>query len=116
MNETLFELKSLVIRIVQGDFNAFYETNNATWLVLGGIVCLVLLAVRLATRPRSAPAEPAPREPLSEEEFDRSLRAPGQHGVFGWFTDALAGQLPEGQKERGEFRKLLRQAGLYSRT
>lgn len=117
MNEILFELKSLFVRLVQGDFNAFYETKNATWIAVGAIVCVLLLVVRVLTRPRSAAAEgEAPRQPLSEDELDRSLRMPGHNGVFGWFTDALATQLPESGKERGEFQKLLRQAGLYSRT
>jgi tight adherence protein C len=113
----LLELKSLIVRLVQGDFNAFYETSNYAWFALGAIVAVVLLIVRILTKPRSEAAVPeAPRKPLSAEELDRSLRAPGQNGVFGTLTDALASQLPEGDKERGEFRKLLRQAGLYSRT
>lgn len=118
MNDILLELKSLFVRLAQGDFNVFYETKNMTWLALGAIVCVLLLVVRLLTRARSSAAteDEAPRVPLSEEEMDRSLRAPGQNGVFGWFTDALASQVPESAKERGEFRKLLRQAGLYSRT
>jgi tight adherence protein C len=116
MNEIMLELKSLAVRLAQGDFDVFYETKNVTWLTLGAIVCVLLLVVRMLTRPRSAPVTEAERIPFTEEEMDRALRAPGQNGVFGWFTDALAGQLPEGQKERSEFQKLLRQAGLYSRT
>jgi tight adherence protein C len=112
----LLELKSLIVRLVQGDFDAFYETSNYAWFALGAIVCVLLLIVRLLTKPRSEAAPEGPRQPLSDEELDRSLRAPGQNGVFGMLTDALASQLPEGSNERGEFRKLLRQAGLYSRT
>lgn len=39
-----------------------------------------------------------------------------QGGVFGVWTEALATQIPESEKERTEFAALLRQAGLYSRT
>jgi tight adherence protein C len=37
-------------------------------------------------------------------------------GVFGPLTEALAAQIPESEKERVEFNRLLRQAGLYSPT
>jgi tight adherence protein C len=37
-------------------------------------------------------------------------------GVFGVWTEALATQIPESDKERTEFAALLKQAGLYSRT
>src|SRR4051794_5164217 len=47
----------------------------------------------------------ATREPFSEPL-----------GVFGAWTDALARQIPESDKERKEFGALLKQAGLYSRT
>jgi len=47
----------------------------------------------------------ATREPLSEPL-----------GVFGRWTEALAGQIPESAKERQEFGAILKQAGLYSRT
>jgi tight adherence protein C len=117
MNEILLDLKSLLVRTLQGDFDVFTETSNMTWLAVGAIVCVLLLVVRMLTRPRSPVAdEPTKREPLSDVELERSLRAPGQNGVFGSLTDALATQLPEGQKERSDFQKLLRQAGLYSRT
>lgn len=115
MNEILVELKTLFVRLAQGDTSAFYETKNATWLALGALVCVALLVVRMLTKPRSTPSEEPP-QPLDDEALERSLRAPGENGVFGWLTDALATQLPEGAKERGEFQKLLRQAGLYSRT
>jgi tight adherence protein C len=39
-----------------------------------------------------------------------------QGGVFGVWTEALATQIPESDKERTEFAALLKQAGLYSRT
>jgi len=37
-------------------------------------------------------------------------------GVFGAWTEALATQIPESEKERKEFGAILKQAGLYSRT
>jgi tight adherence protein C len=37
-------------------------------------------------------------------------------GVFGAWTEALASQIPESEKERREFGAILKQAGLYSRT
>jgi tight adherence protein C len=37
-------------------------------------------------------------------------------GVFGSWTEALASQIPESEKERREFGALLKQAGLYSKT
>jgi len=41
---------------------------------------------------------------------------PAGEGVFGPLTPALAAQIPESAKERRDFRRLLRQAGLYSPT
>jgi tight adherence protein C len=43
-------------------------------------------------------------------------RNPNNGGVFGPLTDALAHQIPESDKERVEFGRMLRQAGLYSPT
>jgi tight adherence protein C len=37
-------------------------------------------------------------------------------GVFGIWTEALAAQIPESDKERREFGAVLKQAGLYSKT
>lgn len=37
-------------------------------------------------------------------------------GVFGVWTEALAAQIPESDKERREFGAVLKQAGFYSRT
>jgi tight adherence protein C len=37
-------------------------------------------------------------------------------GVFGPLTEALAGQIPESEKEHKEFGAMLKQAGMYSRT
>src|SRR5262245_47184622 len=47
----------------------------------------------------------ATRDPLSEPL-----------GIFGRWTEALAAQIPESDKERREFGAMLKQAGLYSRT
>jgi tight adherence protein C len=41
---------------------------------------------------------------------------PESAGIFGAWTEALASQIPESEKERKEFGAILKQAGLYSRT
>src|SRR5690606_26947549 len=106
MNEIFIELKQLAVGLSQGDYDVLNTTSNSAWIALGAFVCVLLLVVRILTRPRAA-AEP---QPMSPEELDIALRAPGQRGVFGPLTDALAAQLPEREKERSEFSKLLRQA------
>ena len=115
MNELLLDLKDLFTKLIQGDWSSAYNAGTLAWCIVGAVVFFALYMVRRMTRGRVPAEEPAP-QPMSEKELDISLRAPGQNGVFGPFTDALAAQLPERDKERGEFRQLLRQAGLYSRT
>ena len=46
------------------------------------------------------------------EADDPALTAPDD-GLFGPLTPALAAQIPESEKERRDFQRLLRQAGLY---
>jgi tight adherence protein C len=117
MNTILLNLQDGFVRLTQGDFSALNSAGNAMWLTIGAIVAVLLILVRRATKPRhsAAPATPAK---TSEPETDLEVlfRRPGENGVFGSLTDALAGQLPESKKERSEFNQLLRQAGLYSRT
>ena len=62
------------------------------------------------------------RKPKGEQLRIRSLGSghssdeePGE-GLFGPWNRALAAQVPESQKERGDFKLLLRQAGLYGPT
>lgn len=114
MNEILLDLKDLFTKLVQGDFEAVYGAKNSTWLALGAVAIIMVLIVRLLTRPRKS-AEPTVKGP-AEVDLELLLRTPGDNGVFGSLTDALATQLPESKKERSDFNQLLRQAGLYSRT
>jgi tight adherence protein C len=69
----------------------------------GGVIVFWLIG-RVFTR----------RELSLDERLDQLESAPPSEGVFGGLTPALAAQLPESEKERGDFRKLLRSAGLYS--
>jgi len=73
-----------------------------------GIVCglaVLLVVIRLLFK-RTAASQPAPA---------RDDRGTGG-GVFGPLTEALAGQIPESEKEHKDFGALLKQAGMYSRT
>ena len=115
MNELFLDFKDLFTKLLQGDWSSAYNASTTAWCIFGAVVFSILFIVRRMTRGKVHAEAPAPK-PMSEQELDVSLRAPGQNGVFGLFTDALAAQLPEREKERNEFRQLLRQAGLYSRT
>ncbi|HTN77509.1 MAG TPA: type II secretion system F family protein [Pirellulaceae bacterium] len=114
MNEILLDLKDLFAKLAQGDFEAISSAKNSTWLALAAVVVVLLLIVRLLTKTKKPSVKPG--KPADDFDLEAALRQPGQNGVFGPFTDALATQLPESKKERGDFNQLLRQAGLYSRT
>ena len=90
------------------------SSNSGSWfssewavptLICLGTAGLIFFVVRRVVRPPS------------EENLRLGLSAAGEteddNGLFGPMTDALAAQIPESKKERGEFRKLLRGAGLY---
>jgi tight adherence protein C len=87
------------------------EAGAPTWLqqpgawisfFCGGLVLVVVIRMILK-RGAAAAAQPA--------------RDPGTGGgVFGPLTEALAGQIPESEKEHKEFGAMLKQAGMYSRT
>jgi tight adherence protein C len=73
------------------------------WVAIACGLIVVLLLVRMLFK-RSADTATAPN----------SCGTGG--GVFGPLTEALAGQIPESQKEHKEFGAMLKQAGMYSRT
>src|SRR5688500_14203178 len=81
----------------------------ASWISIACGVAVLLVVVRLLfKRTRQASAlTPA----LSQRERKKS-----SGGVFGAWTEALASQIPESEKERKEFAAVLKQAGLYSST
>src|SRR5262245_36907607 len=79
-----------------------------SWVaIVCGLAAVAIVVRMLIMRSRdvqlaaSAP-EPPTREPAG--------------GVFGAWTEALAAQIPESEKERREFGAMLKQAGMYSRT
>jgi tight adherence protein C len=78
------------------------------WLAIACSIGLVAMLIRMALkRSRQMQEAPAPA-PVPPRE------ATG--GVFGAWTEALAAQIPESDKERREFGAMLKQAGMYSRT
>ncbi|QDU31036.1 Bacterial type II secretion system protein F domain protein [Anatilimnocola aggregata] len=81
--------------------------SPSSWLVIGCFLLAIPVIVRLLLK-RKRPEQP-PESPAA-------IRRRGNGGVFGSLTDALAGQIPESEKERVEFGQMLRQAGLYSPT
>ncbi len=105
--------------LIQNFQDRLAEAGAPTWLQQPGawisIVCglvVVLVVIRMLLK-RSAAAQPQPRHP----EPSRNDRASGTGGgVFGPLTDALAGQIPESEREHKEFGAMLKQAGMYSRT
>ena len=77
-------------------------------LVFAAVATALYLVGRLITR-----------KPAADETRLRSIRpelpagVPESQGALGPLTRALAAQIPETQKERRDFRLLLRQAGIY---
>jgi tight adherence protein C len=79
----------------------------SAWIALAASLGIVAMLVRMLFKRShetqlAAPAAPARREPAT--------------GVFGPWTDALASQIPESDKERKDFGAVLKQAGMYSPT
>lgn len=78
--------------------------ETAEWMILGGVfvaataVFWIVGRILLGRSRRQQTEETASGEP---------------RGIFGVLTPALAEQIPESEKERHEFGKLLRQAGMY---
>ncbi len=77
--------------------------HPGAWLSIVCGLTVVLIVVRMLFKRSAAQAQP-----------NRNDGTGG--GVFGPLTEALAGQIPESQKEHKEFGAMLRQAGMYSRT
>jgi tight adherence protein C len=86
--------------------------NAAAWLIPGAVFAVVSLFIWLAYRR-------ATRKPSRYEQRLHSIVPGGDEeseageGIFGAFTPALAAQIPESRRETGDFRKMLRSAGLY---
>lgn len=99
MNELLLKLQDTFA--AGGDL----WTRPTTWICIGCGVIVLLIVGRMMFRRRRE------EQPLSSSTTHNS-----DGGAFGSLTEALATQLPESQKERQEFRQMLRQAGLYTPT
>src|SRR5262245_50172220 len=78
------------------------------WLALACATGIVIILIRMMLK-RRQPEAAASSGPRPER------RGVGG-GIFGAWTEALAAQIPEGEKERKEFGALLKQAGMYSPT
>src|SRR4029453_15417172 len=76
----------------------------SAWISIACGLVVVLIVVRLLFKGKAA----------TQSQPSRNDGTGG--GVFGPLTDALAGQIPESEKEHKEFGAMLRQAGMYSRT
>jgi tight adherence protein C len=82
--------------------------HPSAWLLIACGLGIVAILVRMLLMRKAATQAPSPAPMLPE-------RAPAG-GVFGAWTEALASQIPESEKERKEFGAVLKQAGMYSRT
>ena len=80
---------------------AWLNQPSAWIAIVCGMVALIV-ALRMLMK-RGAASSPAARNDSTG-------------GVFGPLTEALAGQIPESEKEHKEFGAMLKQAGMYSRT
>jgi tight adherence protein C len=108
MNELIFQIQDWLARQGAPD----WALRPAAWISIACGVAIFLLIVRMlfkrkpAAQPTAASLNPA---------VSRREREIGS-GVFGSWTEALASQIPESDKERKEFAAVLKQAGLYSST
>lgn len=104
MRELIFSIQDFLAR--QGA--PLWLQRPSAWVALVSAAAVLALLLRmLLKRNREAPP-PDAREPLPA--------GPTTGGVFGPWTEALAAQIPESEKERREFTALLKQAGFYSPT
>jgi tight adherence protein C len=89
-----------------------------SWLTIACGLAVLLVIVRLLFKRSRKPADPlTPNPSPTRGEGNRnSAIHPAGGGVFGAWTEALASQIPESEKERKEFAAVLKQAGLYSAT
>ena len=81
---------------------AWLNQPSAWIAIVCGVVALIVVLRMLMKR--GAASSPAARNDSTGG------------GVFGPLTEALAGQIPESEKEHKEFGAMLKQAGMYSRT
>lgn len=84
------------------------QWSIAVWTMIGCGALALVLVIRMLFK--SKPHDAAAVEPVARS----TRRRPEDPGVFGSLTDALASQIPESEQETSDFRKILRQAGLYS--
>src|SRR5688572_12066946 len=99
----------------------------AAWVSIVCGLAMLLVIVRMFFKRSRKPADPlTPNPSPARREGNRSALNPARSqserersssgGVFGAWTEALATQIPESEKERKEFAAVLKQAGLYSST
>jgi tight adherence protein C len=104
MNDLILQIQTFLVRNGAPE----WLQKPSAWIALASCLGLIIMLVRmLFQRTRSAAIEAAPTV--------RPRREPAT-GVFGPWTDALASQIPESDKERKEFGAVLKQAGMYSPT
>jgi len=104
MQTVIFQIQDFLARNGAPD----WLQRPVVWLGLACAAGIVVILIRMLLKRR----EPAAAE--RSVPANDSRRTSG--GIFGAWTDALASQIPEGEKERKEFGALLRQAGMYSPT
>jgi tight adherence protein C len=107
MQELILQIQGLLARNGAPD----WLQRPSAWLFLASAAALCAMAVRLLLK-RGAAAQSAPPAPRVERPAPKATGG----GVFGAWTEALASQIPESEKERQEFGAVLKQAGLYSKT
>jgi len=100
MNELIQDLQ---LRLAGAGAPTWLQQPGAWISIVGGLAVALVVLRMLMKRGAAATAQPA-----------RNPAAGG--GVFGPLTEALAGQIPESEKEHKEFGAMLKQAGMYSRT
>jgi tight adherence protein C len=92
-----------------------------SWLALAAGLGVIVFVVRILVKRRLELRAEATEPPLRFSNRNATAGARREYvddrtGVFGTWTDALASQIPESEKERKEFGAILKQAGLYSPT
>ena len=98
---------------MNGLLNLPISTDLAVALMMALVFCFVAIAVYLLGRFwTEAPAREQAR--LKQISHDSPYNGEPEPGVFGAWAPALAAQIPESETERRDFRKMLRQAGIYN--
>jgi tight adherence protein C len=101
MTELILHFQNQLARLGAAD----WLQKPSAWVMIACAVAAVLLLVRILIRRIASTPQPGNLPPRDSSG-----------GVFGAWTEALASQIPESEKERREFGAMLKQAGLYSRT